>query len=97
MRVCREELEEQAEEMEVMYHKKMQLLQKSIKKQYNCKRRRVEVEDDEEEEEGEGASGGRDDSRLREKVVRLEEQLQNERERCKSPTIDRQPSPSLRI
>ena len=71
----REELVEQAEEMQELYDKRMEILQKSMKKQFNRKRRRVE------EEEEEGGGGGAEEARLREKVAQLMEELRTERER----------------
>ena len=60
-----------------MYDKRMVLLQKSMKKEFNRKRRRVEAD-----EEGEGEGSGRERrevDRLRDTVSCLEEELQSER------------------
>ena len=76
MCIYREELEEQAEEMQEMYDKRMELLQKSMKKEFNRKRRRIEAD---EEGEGDGRER-REVDRLRGRVSRLEEELQSERE-----------------
>ena len=85
---CREELVEQAEDMQEMYEKRMKLLQKSMKKQFTRKRCRVETEEEEGEREGEGEGEGEVkrkvgavEMRLRERVCKLEEQLQEEKER----------------
>ena len=86
---CREELVEQAEDMQEMYEKRMKLLQKSMKKQFSRKRRRVETEE-EGEREGEGGverKEGAVEVHRREKVSELEEQLQEERERGEQVTI----------
>ena len=66
-----------------MYEKRMQLLQKSMKKQFSRKRRRVETleEGDGEEEEGVGSGRSKEETRLRETVAELEEQLDAERQR----------------
>ena len=87
----REELVEQAEDMQEMYEKRMKLLQKSMKKQFSRKRRRVETEEEEGEREGEGEGEGKKkvatvEMCLREKVSELEEQLQEERERGEAVT-----------
>ena len=78
---CREELEEQAEEMQDMYDKRMQLLQKSMKREFHRKRRRVETEEEEGEGEGRGGGERKVDDHLRDKVAQLEEQLQSEKEK----------------
>lgn len=79
--VAREELEEQAEDMQEMYEKRMQLLQKSMKKQFNRKRRRIETEEREEGDTEDGERRGVIEDTLREKIAELEEQLQEERDR----------------
>ena len=65
----RAELEEQREDIQEMNERRMRLLQKSMKKQFARKRRRVDG-DDEEEEEGKGRA-----------VAELEEQLEQEKNR----------------
>lgn len=79
--VYREELEEQAEEMQVMYDRRMELLQKSMKKEFNRKRRRVATreEDDEEERESRGI-----EAQLRDTIARLEEELETKREKSET-------------
>ena len=65
------------------YEQRMNLLQKSMKKQLGRKRCRVDREK-EEEEEGERDSGrgnGAVEARLRENISALEDQLQTEKEK----------------
>lgn len=67
-----------------MYEKRMQLLQKSMKKQFNRKRRRVETEEREEGDVEDGEKKRKEgvvEGHLREKIAELEEQLQDERDR----------------
>ena len=71
-----------------MYKKRMHLLQKSMKKQYSRKRCRREEDDDDDEDVIERETDEEEGlvTHLKEKVARLEEQVQTERDKSESIT-----------